>query len=112
MEAGRAGGVEMRLVTAIVLLQVERERVTTVAQKLAEAQAVSEVFAVAGQYDLVAVVRARSHEMLGELVTDMLLPLAGIRRSETLVAFKIYSRYDLDRIFDAAFERREDSPTS
>ncbi len=102
----------MRLVTAIVLLQVERERVTAVAQKLAEGEAVSEVFAVAGQYDLVAVVRARSHEMLGELVTDMLLPLAGIRRSETLVAFKIYSRHDLERLFDAASSPRGDARTS
>jgi len=101
----------MKLVTAIILLQVERDRISAVAQNLAGAEAVTEVFAVAGQYDLVAVVRARSHEVLGELVTDMLLPLAGIRRSETLVAFKVYSRHDIDRIFSAVLEPPAGSPT-
>ncbi|EPR43412.1 Transcription regulator, AsnC-type [Desulfovibrio sp. X2] len=88
------------MVNAIVLMKVDPARINEVAQKLLEVQAVHEVFSTAGRYDLVALVRVREHETLAEVVTSGCLAIEGIQGSETLVAFKAYSRHDLERMFD------------
>ncbi|MDX1632403.1 MAG: Lrp/AsnC ligand binding domain-containing protein [Thermoanaerobaculia bacterium] len=93
------------MVTAIVLLNVERDRINEVAEALVELDQVSEVYSVAGQYDLVVLARAGSNEDLASLVTDRMLQLEGIHRSETLIAFKVYSRHDLERMFSVGFEK-------
>ena len=87
------------MVTAIVLVNTERGRVVDVAQQLVEIDGVSEVFSVAGRYDLVAIIRVASNERMAELVTGHLLNVAGVANTETLTAFKAYSRYDLERMF-------------
>ncbi len=87
------------MVTAIVLLTMERDQINEVAQALAGMEGVSEVYSVAGHYDLVALVRARDNDALADLVTSHMLKLKGITRSETLIAFRVWSRHDLDRLF-------------
>ena len=87
------------MVSGLVLLSLERDRISDVASELVAMAGVSEVHSVAGQYDLVAVVRVRDNEALAELMTDRMLKVKGIVRSETLIAFKVYSRYDLERLF-------------
>ncbi len=92
------------MVSAIVLLSVERERIGAVAEEAVNLDGVTEVYSVAGQVDLVAMVRARDNEALATLVTDHLLKVKGILRSETLIAFRVYSRYDLERMFSIGME--------
>lgn len=92
------------MVTAIVLLNVERDRVNEVASRLADLRGVSEVYSVAGRYDLAAILRVRDNEMLADLVTNRMLKIEGITRSETLIAFRVYSRHDLESIFSVGFE--------
>ncbi|HDL77602.1 MAG TPA: Lrp/AsnC family transcriptional regulator [Lentisphaerae bacterium] len=92
------------MVTAIVLLTVERDKVNSVAGALAELEGISEVYSVAGRYDLVAVIRARDNEAMAELVTDHMLKVPGIIRSETLIAFRVYSRHDLEAMFSIGEE--------
>ncbi len=92
------------MVTAMALLNVERDRVHKVAEELAEMKAVSEVYSVAGRYDLVAIIRASNNEKLEDLVTDHLLKVKGITRSETLIAFRVYSRHDLEGMFSIGLE--------
>lgn len=87
------------MVTAIVLLTVERERVNTVAETLADLEGISEVYSVAGRYDLAAIIRAPDNEAMADLVTNHMLKIPGIIRSETLVAFRVYSRHDLEAMF-------------
>ncbi len=87
------------MVTAIVLLTVERDKVNSVAEALAEMEGISEVYSVAGRYDLVAVIRARDNDTMAELVTGHMLKVPGIIRSETLIAFRVYSRHDLEAMF-------------
>ena len=87
------------MVTALVLLNVERDKVNTVAEKLSEMKGVSEVYSVAGQYDLTAVIRAKDNEVLADLVTSRMLKVPGIRKSETLISFKVYSKHDLEAMF-------------
>jgi DNA-binding Lrp family transcriptional regulator len=93
------------VVTAIVLMSIERGQVNEVASRLVDMQGVSEVYSVAGRYDLVAMLRVRSNEDLANLVTAHMQKMDGIRATETLIAFQAYSRHDLEAIFSIGFER-------
>lgn len=87
------------MVSAVVLLTVERARINQVAETLAGMQGVSEVYSVGGRYDLVAIIRVKDNESLAELITNQLLLVEGIDDSETLIAFRVYSRHDLEKMF-------------
>ncbi|MFW5858073.1 MAG: Lrp/AsnC family transcriptional regulator [Planctomycetota bacterium] len=94
------------MVTAIVLLKVDRRRVNDVADALADLDAVSEAYSVTGRYDLVAIVRVRDNEGLADLVTRQLLPIEGILDSETLFAFRVHSRHDLEAMFNIGMDEQ------
>ncbi len=87
------------MVSAVVLLTVERARINQVAETLAGMQGVSEVYSVGGRYDLVAIIRVKDNESLAELITNQMLLVEGIDDSETLIAFRVYSRHDLEKMF-------------
>jgi len=92
------------MVHAIVLLEAERHRINDLAQELLALPGVAEVYSVAGPWDLVAMVRVPSNDEVAELVTGRLLQLEGVRRSETLIAFRTYSRHDLERMFGVGLD--------
>lgn len=87
------------MVTAIVLINCEREHTNDVSQALLGFKGVTEVFSVAGQFDLVAILRVQNNEQIADLVTEHIRGVAGIVRTETLMAFKVFSNYDLQNIF-------------
>jgi DNA-binding Lrp family transcriptional regulator len=87
------------MVTAIVLLHVDRDRINPVAEQLADLPGVTEVYSVAGRYDLAAVIRTRTNEELADTMTIRIRQVAGIRDTETLIAFRTYSRHDLEAAF-------------
>jgi DNA-binding Lrp family transcriptional regulator len=93
------------MVTAIVLLTIARGRVAEVAEHLAGLEEISEVYSVAGRYDLVAMVRVKSNEALADVVTKKLQRVDGIETTETLIAFRAYSRVDLEGVFSLGFEK-------
>lgn len=92
------------MVTALILFTTERNNVNNVAEKLAAIDGISEVYSVSGRYDLVAMIRVKSNDDVARLVTDELTKLEGILSTETLLAFRAYSRHDLDSIFSIGFE--------
>jgi len=94
----------MLMVSAVVLLKVERERINDVATELAELRGITEVYSVAGRYDLVAVLRVPDNESLADLVTNRMLMVEGILDSETLIAFRVFSRHDLEAMFSIGLE--------
>jgi DNA-binding Lrp family transcriptional regulator len=87
------------MVTAVVLIKAQTDRVPELAEELAELEGVSEVFSVAGQYDLVALVRVRENEDLATVISGRMRKLQGITSSETLISFKVYSKQDIDAGF-------------
>jgi DNA-binding Lrp family transcriptional regulator len=87
------------MVTALVLLNVARDRVNAVAETLADMEGISEVYSIAGRYDLAVIIRARDNDQLAELVTNHMLKVEGILKSETLIAFRVHSRHDLESMF-------------
>ncbi|MGD2049032.1 MAG: Lrp/AsnC family transcriptional regulator, partial [Chloroflexota bacterium] len=49
--------------------------------------------------DLVAIIRVKDNESLAELITNHMLLVEGINDSETLIAFRVFSRHDLEKMF-------------
>jgi DNA-binding Lrp family transcriptional regulator len=92
------------MVSAVILLVVEKTKVNEVAEQLVELPAITEVYSVAGQFDLVAVARVADNEAIATAVTNQMLKIAGIVRTETLIAFRAYSRYNLERMFSVGME--------
>ena len=87
------------MVTAIVALNVRRDKVNDVAAELSGMKGITEVYSVSGRYDLMAVVRTKDNEALADVVTGNLLKVDGIESSETMLAFRSYSKHDLDSMF-------------
>jgi DNA-binding Lrp family transcriptional regulator len=92
------------MVTAIVLINTKHGHINSVAEALVEMEGVSEVYSVGGRFDLVAMIRVTSNELMADLVTNTMLKLPNIEKTETLIAFKAYSRHDLDRMFAVGAE--------
>jgi len=92
------------MVTGIVFLNAERKSINSVAQAVVEIDGISEVYSVGGKYDLIAIIRARDTDHIADIVTDHLLKVEGIMSSETLIAFKVYSKHDLEQMFSIGFE--------
>ncbi|HXU33342.1 MAG TPA: Lrp/AsnC ligand binding domain-containing protein [Thermoanaerobaculia bacterium] len=92
------------MVSAVILLVVEKNKINEVAERLVEMDGITEVYSVAGQYDLVAIARVRDNEQIAEAVTRQMLKIEGILRSETLMAFRAFSRYNLERMFSVGLE--------
>lgn len=86
------------MVTAIVLISAEPGRVAALGQELADTAGVYAAYSVAGDEDLVAIVRAVGHEELAEVVTSRIGTLEGILATRTLIAFRAYSSEDLANI--------------
>ncbi|MGH2702632.1 MAG: Lrp/AsnC family transcriptional regulator, partial [Actinomycetota bacterium] len=74
------------------------------AQAIADLTEVSEVYSVAGDYDLVIMVRVREHEELARVVTEGIAKVPGVERTQTLVAFKVYSHHDVEAMFSVGME--------
>lgn len=87
-------------ITAFVMVQVEGRRTGEVGQRLAEIEHVAEVYSVTGQWDLIAILRLPGYEQLAEVVPDQIALLDGVRQTETTLAFRQWTRNDLDSAFD------------
>lgn len=92
------------MVTAIILIQVGRDKVPDVAQGLLAIDGIAEVYSVAGRWDLVAIARVAHDADLAETVTVRMADVPGIERTETLIAFRAFSRHDLERLFAIGME--------
>lgn len=87
------------MVTALILINAERKKIKEVAEALADIQSISEVYSVTGDYDLVAIVRVKTNDDIANLVTHKLADVDGIEHTETMMAFQVYSRHDLESMF-------------
>ena len=87
------------VISAIVLLEVESDVINEVAEQITDIDGVTEVYSVAGRFDLVAVICVADNEGLAEVVTSQMLKVKGIINSETLIAFRVFSKYDLEKMF-------------
>ena len=92
------------MITAIVMVRAAVDRIPEVAQAIADLDGVSEVYSVAGDVDLVAMVRVRRHEDLADVIAGRLNKVEGVRETQTHIAFQAYSRHDLEATFSLGVE--------
>jgi DNA-binding Lrp family transcriptional regulator len=83
----------------VVLIEAERDALSTLGGALADIDGVAEAYSVTGEWDFVAIVRVPDHEQLADVVTAGIGGIAGVARTQTLVAFAAYSRHDLEALF-------------
>ena len=88
------------MVTAFILMNVERPRLRSIADDLLAIDGIAEVYSVAGPFDLVAIARVKEHEQLNDLVTERVGALDGIASTETLIAFRSFAKKDLGLLWD------------
>ena len=93
------------MITAIVLITAEKGALPKLGEALAGVEGVSEVYSVTGDFDFVAMVRAREHDELADIVTRRIAQVVGVARTQTHVAFKAYSRHDLEALFAIGAEQ-------
>jgi DNA-binding Lrp family transcriptional regulator len=87
------------VITAIVMISVEADKIPEVAQQIADLDGVSEVYSVAGDVDLIAIVRVREFDDIAEVIAGRLSKIAGVVHTDTHIAFRAYSQHDLDAAF-------------
>jgi DNA-binding Lrp family transcriptional regulator len=84
---------------AIVLVEAERDAMSTLGGALSEIEGVGIAYSVTGEWDFVALVHVSRHEDLREVVTERIAQLPGVARTQTMVAFEAFSRHDLEAMF-------------
>ena len=84
---------------AVVLIEAERDELTTLGGALAGLAGVAEAYSVTGEWDFVAIVRVPRHEQLAEVITGEIVKLPGVSRTQTMVAFEVFSEHDLEAMF-------------
>jgi DNA-binding Lrp family transcriptional regulator len=85
---------------AIVLIEAERSALPTLGGALADVEGVAEAYSVTGEWDFVALIRVRTAEAVADVVQNHLTQVPGIRRTQTMVAFEVFSQHDLEAMFD------------
>ena len=91
------------MITAIVLIDCATDSIPEVAEALADLQGVSEVYSVAGGVDLIAMVRVREFDQIAEVIAGSISKVPGVINTETHIAFRAYSRHDLEEAFAIGF---------
>lgn len=95
------------MVTAIVLVQAERHRIPETAEALAGVPSVREVYSVTGEWDIVAILKLARYDDLDDVVTGHLRKVAGIIRTQTMLAFRTYSEDLLDQGFGVGLDESQ-----
>jgi len=84
---------------AIVLIEAERTALPTLGGTLAGVDGVAEAYSVTGEWDFVAMLRVRDPAEVAEVVTHRFAALDGIKKTQTMVAFEVFSQHDLEALF-------------
>jgi DNA-binding Lrp family transcriptional regulator len=92
------------VITTVVLATCDIHKIPETAQAIADIDEVSEVYSVAGDFDLVVMIRVKEHEDLARVVSEEIARIEGVDRTQTLVAFKVFSRHDVESLFSLGFE--------
>lgn len=92
------------MITTIVLIRAQPALVQQAAMKLAGIEGVSAVYSVSGEWDLVAIVNVERYEQIAEVITEHFPKVPGLERTQTLTAFRAYSKKDLEQAWDIGLE--------
>lgn len=91
------------MITAIVMISVETDKIPELAEQIAGLDGVSEVYSVAGDADLIAIVRVREFDQIAEVIAGHVSKVPGVLHTDTHIAFRAYSKHDLEETFSIGF---------
>jgi DNA-binding Lrp family transcriptional regulator len=91
------------VITAIVLIKADVARIPETAATMAQIPQVSEVYSVTGEFDIIAVIRVRGHDELADVIPGTVNKVPGVTHTETHIAFRAYSRHDLEAAFSLGY---------
>jgi DNA-binding Lrp family transcriptional regulator len=92
------------VITTIVLIRADPKTIPQVAQRIAGVEGVTDVYSVSGEWDLVAIVKVSEYDRIAQVVTEEFVKVPGIERTQTLTAFRAYSKKDLEQAWDIGVE--------
>ena len=92
------------MITAIVMIDAATDSIGEVAETVAGLEGVSEVYSVAGDVDLIALVRVREFQQIADVVAGRINKVPGVLDTATHIAFRTYSRHDLEAAFSIGLE--------
>ncbi len=90
------------MTTAIVLVNIDRTKIKSAVKEIMAVQGVTEVYTVAGEYDLVVMLRVKDNGRLSEIVAHDMPHMTGINHTKTLIALESESKVDLASIYKIA----------
>lgn len=88
------------MINAIILINAERTKINSVAEQLVGLAGITEVYSVSGRFDLVAIIRLPHTDDLAELMTEKVIKVEGITKTESMVAFKTLTKQDVASMFE------------
>jgi DNA-binding Lrp family transcriptional regulator len=92
------------MITAIVMINCEVGKVNSVSQALVELDGVAEVYSISGEYDILAVIRVKEYDSLATVVSEEMARIPGITRTNTHMAFRCYSKQDMEKMWSSFLE--------
>jgi DNA-binding Lrp family transcriptional regulator len=95
---------ERTMITAFVHIRTDASRIPECAQEISELEGISEVYSVTGEWDLIAVARVAAHDDLADAISDRLSKVPGVESTTTQIAFRAYSKHDLETAFSLGFD--------
>ncbi|MGY5882247.1 Lrp/AsnC family transcriptional regulator [Modestobacter lacusdianchii] len=95
------------MITAIVMIDAATDAIGEVAEAVAALPGVSEVYSVAGDVDLVALVRVHEFEEIAQVIAGRINKVPSVVDTATHIAFRAYSRHDLEAAFSIGFEQAD-----
>ena len=87
------------MVNAFILINIEGKDVREIANRLLEVEGVTEVYPIAGEYDILAVVRVAYNPTLANIIVDEIIHKPGVRHTKTLFALDSYAKVDLEEVY-------------
>lgn len=88
------------MITALVLIEADRDVLSSLGGTLADVGGVAEAYSVTGEWDFACIVRVPRHEQLADVISSAIAEMPGVTRTQTLVAFEAFSKHDLEAMFD------------
>ncbi|MBE6366584.1 MAG: Lrp/AsnC family transcriptional regulator [Lentisphaerae bacterium] len=91
------------MVTGIALVTVERKMLRQATEALLNVAGVTEVYTVAGEFDLVVMIRVNSNAELSDVVANkMTRDIPGITHTRTMISLQADAKVDLGLLYDAS----------
>jgi DNA-binding Lrp family transcriptional regulator len=87
------------MITAIVMINCEVGKVHSVSQALVDLEGVAEVYSISGEYDILAMIRVKEYDSLAQVVSDEIARVDGITRTNTHMAFRLYSKHNMEKMW-------------